>query len=597
MASLSYENFLDKSKYYTQKEFLDEYGESYKVYAANTLLIKDEELFNIYKNEELLTLQTQRNNTAVSQKLILDFLTDEGLNKYLFNHMTDDKGIVIRMSLVKDGQIGDSIIVHRATLSKAIYEIQQSIKGKIPPKVLMRMAAITKASTAYSLNQVYSNEIHTCLVDGEICEIPCLDLYNILNKNEMEFNQFISEDEDVEFNVLGENKKYPKRVVVYMLVDFIESKRILENYVIPEIALSRYITLYNGDFIDYESINKNEKTNDDYFYGISISDLIHLDSQLEEEVLNDMHPTYSLLEKAIYIYYKLCELLSCDQEYYAANQHVEDAEKHFDINRINNVTLLNNEVLWYEFIAIYAYFLKKLGIKYTVNNVIQDEYGESHSTISFKVGEYLVTADSTISVLQNDMTSAKINDRLTGMRLTNENATTRNKFVETYNKVVSDIDKTKKDKVKFTEAVRIYKEKYAKINLSKKEKLYMLFKEIGHTKLKGIDVISTHFRIYDHLFKQDDDVSINFISSTVNAYKDFNYTPLTIISVKVNDGYIYYQIDPNNPYLVENISGYELMELFESRDYAYLGNHESNNSNISNVIPGLHLESREKYVR
>ncbi|MDE5630759.1 MAG: hypothetical protein K2I70_04080, partial [Bacilli bacterium] len=342
--------------------------------------------------------------------------------------------------------------------------------------------------------------------------------------------------------------------------------------------------------IDYESINKYEKTNDDYYNGISISEQIDLDASLEQAVLSDMNPTYSLLEKALYIYYKLCEILSYDQEYYAANQKGEEAEKHCDINRINNVTLENNEVVCYEFIAIYSYFLRRLGIKYTVDNAVKDEYGKGHSTISFKVGEFLITADSTRSILSNDMTSAKINAPLMGIHLTNKNLVTRNKFLEAYEKVSSDIRKNKKEKKVFSEAVKEYREKYAKQHLSKKEKLYLLFKEIGNTNLKGVDVISVHMRIYEGLFKQDEDVDINFISSTINAYKDYNYTPLTILSVHLsNDEYIYYQIDPNNPNLVETISKEEIRELFESRDFAYIGTQNK-------IIPGINLGSREEYV-
>lgn len=538
-----------------------------------------------------MSLRTQRSYSTISKHLILDLLTNEGLREYLLLHMNDEQGIVIRISLVKDGEIKDSITVTRATLAKAFNEFAKEIKIKTPDKVQMRMALINNLSRVYSLKQKFANEVNTCVVDGELCEISCLDLYDILNKKEKDYKKFIEDNEDMTFIVNGEKRTYPKRVVVYMLINFIEKKRILENYLLPEVALNRYIELYSCKQIDYESINKYEKSNDDYDNGVSISELINLDEGLENAVLSDMNPTYSLLEKAIYIYYKLCELLSYDQEFYAANQKGEEAESHCDINRINKVSLENNEVVCYEFIAIYSYFLKKLGIKYTVDNAVQDEYGKGHSTISFKVGEYLITADSTRSILNNDMTSAKINAPLIGMRLTNENVATRNKFLETYKKVINDIQKSKKDKKIFADSVREYREKYAKEKLSKKEKLYLLFKEIGNTKLKGIDVISVHMRIYEHLFKQDDDVSINFISSTVNAYKDFNYTPLTIISVKISDGnYIYYQIDPNNPSLVEIISKEEIKELFESRDYAYLGKEDR-------IIPGINLGSREKYVR
>lgn len=586
-----YEDYLDHDKFYTKEEFLTEYGNSYSVYANNTLIMKDEELFAKYKSSELMQFRTQIGYSTVSKNLILDLLTNEGLSQYLLAHMNDEQGIVIRLSLVKDGEINDSLTITRATLAKAIGDFAKEMPVKIPDKVQMRMALLTNLSTVYSLKQSYANETHTCVVDGDICEIPCLDLYDILNQSEEDYKKFLEDKEDMTFIVNGEEKKYPKRVVVYMLINFVEKKRILENYLLPEIALNRYIELYSFKQIDYESINKYEKTNDDYNNGISISEIIKLDPALEHAVLSDMNPTYSLLEKAIYIYYKLCELLTYDQEYYAANQKGEEAESHCDINRINNITLENNEVVCYEFIAIYSYFLRHLGIKYTVDNAVQDEYGKGHSTISFKVGEFLITVDPTRSILSNDMTSAKINAPLIGMRMTNENVATRNKFLETYNKVINDIQNTKKNKKIFADTVREYREKYAQKHLSKKEKLYLLFKEIGNTNLKGIDVISVHMRIYEHLFKEDEDININFISSTINAYKDYNYTPLTILSVRISDDdYIYYQIDPNNPNLVETISKEEIKELFESRDFAYLGNQKKE-------IPGINLGSREDYVR
>lgn len=591
MPNVTYEDFLNQDNYYKQQEFLDEFGVRYSIYTANTLLIKNEELFNEYKNTDVISFRTQRGYSSVSQKLILDLLTDEGLYQYLLSNMADDKGIVLRMSKVSNGEVGESIIVTRATLAKAVNGLDRTIKGKIPSKVKLRMALLTNMSAVHSLRKNYDQEMHQSIVDGEYIEIPSLDLYDLLNLDELSYNQLINKGEDIKFSINGEIKTYPKRVVVYMLIDFIESCRILEKYLIPDIALERYINLYSGNIVDYESINKNEKTNDDYTPGVSMADLIHLDEELEMAITKDMKEEYSLLEKAIYIYYKLCELLSYDQEYYAANQKGDEADKHLDIDRISKINLIDNEVVCYEFIAIYSHLLKKLGIKYTVNNAVQDEYGKGHSTISFKVGEYLVTADSTLSVLQNDMTSAKINAPIKGLQLTNKNIMTRNKFNEIYKKVIKEIYENKENKEKFETSVLAYQAKYEQKHLSKKDKIYLLFKEIGNTKLKGIDVISVHTRVYYHLFRHDQDISINFISSAVNAYKDYNYTPLTILSVKVSDdNYVYYQIDPNNPSLVETISANDIRDLFLSRDYAYIGKQ-------GNTIPGINLESREKYVR
>ena len=47
----TYEILLDKSKFYTIKEFTDIYGPKYKVQIANALIIKDHDLFKKYKKE------------------------------------------------------------------------------------------------------------------------------------------------------------------------------------------------------------------------------------------------------------------------------------------------------------------------------------------------------------------------------------------------------------------------------------------------------------------------------------------------------------------------------------------------------------------
>ena len=86
-------------------------------------------------------------------------------------------------------------------------------------------------------------------------------------------------------------------------------------------------------------------------------------------------------------------------------------------------------------------------------------------------------------------------------------------------------------------------------------------------------------------------ITINFISSMINNYKDYTYTPLTIITITVDDKSIYYLIDPNNQNIVEQISKSELEEYFISGDYAYLGTKDE--------IPNLDLDNTGgvKYVR
>ena len=75
----------------------------------------------------------------------------------------------------------------------------------------------------------------------------------------------------------------------------------------------------------------------------------------------------------------------------------------------------------------------------------------------------------------------------------------------------------------------------------------------------------------------------------INNYKDYTYTPLTIITLKTNDEVRYYMIDPNHQNIVERISESELEEYFLSGEYAYLDEVDE--------IPELELVSGVKYVR
>ena len=60
----------------------------------------------------------------------------------------------------------------------------------------------------------------------------------------------------------------------------------------------------------------------------------------------------------------MCKLLTYDEEFYAVNQKGPLTEKHETIDNLAKISRSNNKVVCYEFNAIYAYMLKKIGINY-----------------------------------------------------------------------------------------------------------------------------------------------------------------------------------------------------------------------------------------
>lgn len=576
--SLGYERYLPNDIFYTTKEILEEYGSSYEIFIADTLLIKSEEAFSRYDKENIIEKNTQNGAIKISKNLILDLITNDGMYNYLLAHMDNPLGTSAKVSLFQNGDSCKMISITRADLAELLKTIDIT---ELDAKQQIRRSLVINLSTMYSLAQKYNDVDHVCTIDGEMVRIPSRELLSILTMDEDEFNRFTA----------GLIKtKYSKEYRAYALVDFIQRERILAKYVLSPVAFKRYRTLESYNLIDFEVLNHNQKTNDYDFDGSSLTDQVKINPEVEKYLLDNMEPTYSKLEKAIHIYIRMCEILTYDQSFYAVNQSGEARLVHEDITHLSNITLENNEVVCYEFVMMFAAMLKKLGINYTVDSSTLYGYGGGHSSLTFRESEFLVSADSVISVISNDMANAKLNIPLTGLRCLNANEVTSKKFDEIFYKVMLNNLKRKEQKQKFNDSLKEYRDKYEHVTLDTKEKLFIILKELARSDLKGMDSISYQKLVFDNVFKPKGNVSINFISSKVNRYKGFNYTPITIITILTIDGYRYFAIDPNSADIIMPITAETLIDMFESRKYAYIAMSDKQ-------IPGLGLEKSRQYVR
>ena len=566
------EQELPKDIFYSYSQVVREYGQSYEHFIRNSLLVKDEATFKKYKSSNLITIETLNGKKSVSKDLLLDLISYEGLYKYLITNMDNEFSLAARIDYFENGDIKDSIIINRAELSIFLLKLNM---GELNTQQKIRISTLCNFTKLNSLEKKFQNDEHIAVVDGEVVSIKVSDLLKVLTMKEEEFTQF----------VYGKNPfAYSKEIIVYMLNDFIKRNRIMEKYHLDEYIIKRYKDLEAQSIIDYESINKNLKTNDDDLEGNSLIEQITINEQLYEEVFKYHKNTYSSLETAMYVYVRLCELLTYDQGYYASPK-TDDVNK---LEDVNNISLTNNAVTNYEFLLLYTALLREMKIRYTLDNRLLGGNADKAS-ITFRSGEYLVKVDTLSDVLNSDFTNAKINAPLTGLICLNQNQISKQKFEELFYKIIKELIETKKERILFEGSLQEYHNKYARTDLSFKDKFYVLLKDIARPNLKGIDAIAYQKKVFENLFGNDDRISINFISSMINNYKDYTYTPLTIITLKTNDEVRYYMIDPNHQNIVERISESELEEYFLSGEYAYLDEVDE--------IPELELVSGVKYVR
>lgn len=253
------------------------------------------------------------------------------------------------------------------------------------------------------LKEKYINDTYTCKIDDINIEVKVKSIFDFLELSNEEYEKFFNLDDRDDIN--GMLKEH----FIYTLVRFFRDNDLYNNYYIPKIINSRYRELLTSKKIDLQAINKINQTKNLH------SPYIKINEQLKYKVLEDIPKNFNKLETAIYIYIKLCDLLTYDTEYYASN-NVENVNKmHENVNHIADISPGNNSVICYEFNAIYSKFLDEIGIMYETNASYSDIFGGGHEFLTFKSGKYLIKADSTLnSIIYSDIVNVKLNKKLNG---------------------------------------------------------------------------------------------------------------------------------------------------------------------------------------
>lgn len=420
------------------------------------------------------------------------------------------------------------------------------------------------------LKKQLQNKTIQAKVDGITYNIPANKIIEFLELDTKTLNDYI--------NTPNRKGSISKEAFLYIVRRFIIREELMDNFIFPENIEKRITDIVNYEILDFES--QNTYLSD----GNSLTSKTNLNPELIEAITKDIPANYSTLEKAIFIYIKMCKILSYNDEFFAAKQRGLAAEKHRMIDYIETISPQFPEVVCYEFNAIYAKMLHSLGINFQRECFSwKNKYGDGHENLSFRVGKYIIEADSSRQILTGDLFNAKVGNSIKGLKCRNQNFDTYMDFDEILRKVYKDIKK--EDKSTFSEALKEYEEltnaKQAHIPFNTRFDLFL--EKIRTSSFKGLNIMSYILRLVNVLFTEEErEHYIDFEIIRDNNPKDEDKIVATCSIITMNEKGILKDEEHNKYYIY--ING-ELKRILKR-------------TLIRNIITGTlgFIDSEEQYI-
>ena len=420
------------------------------------------------------------------------------------------------------------------------------------------------------LKKQLQNKTIQAKVDGITYNIPANKIIEFLELDTKTLNDYI--------NTPNRQGSISKEAFLYIVRRLIIREELMDNFIFPENIEKRITDIVNYEILDFES--QNTYLSDEN----SLTSKTNLNPELIEAITKDIPANYSTLEKAIFIYIKMCKILSYNDEFFAAKQRGLAAEKHRMIDYIETISPQFPEVVCYEFNAIYAKMLHSLGINFQRECFSwKNKYGDGHENLSFRVGKYIIEADSSRQILTGDLFNAKVGNSIKGLKCRNQNFDTYMDFDEILRKVYKDIKK--EDKSTFSEALKEYEEltnaKQAHIPFNTRFDIFL--EKIRTSSFNGLNIMSYILRLVNVLFTEEErEHYIDFEIIRDNNPKDEDKIVATCGIITMNEKGILKDEEHNKYYIY--ING-ELKRILKR-------------TLIRNIITGTlgFIDSEEQYI-
>lgn len=528
-----------------------------------TILVTGEAFYDRYHCEK---------DDVVNYNLLYDLITDERFYSYVYALFYEFAvpGDSICLGYVNEDKELVSIDITRAMIAESAMKYQEegrlNFQGVYDDRV---QEIVNKTSLKALIETVKDDSIHR-IIDGNDVTVSCHDIFSFLQSSKETFENFF---EDLDEPIYGISKYY----FAYLINEFIFVSAIYDDYILPKDMIFRINLLTNPQAIDIEALNSIRRTYDPTLPFTKIH------PELKIAILENMDNNLSDLEKAIYVYIKLCKTLTYDDEFYAVNQQGIVALRHENPEMTANITPTNNKAVCYEFNSLYAKFLDEFKIKLTTKTTSNGIY-KGHTNLKFRAGKFLVLADSVKSILKCDLVNAKLNKPLTGIVCLNENIKTCDEFYDTVshiygliaeeeNTIVNQEDET------YEEILRQYEE-VSSTSLSFDKKLEIMMRKVIDSGMQGVDSIAYILQLRKIIFSQQErehNIKASVVRDNINNKKDKVATVSVILTVNPDDynknifNNQYYMFHPNYPLTVLSLELIE--EMFREGILEYIGKH------------------------
>lgn len=453
--------------------------------------------------EELINSEKVKiNSEDVSIEFLKRILNNDFYFEYVSRYFNGDINS-FAVCYIIGGDTGGSIYYKKSTIIKALDQLISSGQIVLQPDEQQKLDSLKSSISFERFLEKHKGNKYNIDIDGNKYSIPIEQLVSLMQLPDEQFDSLCSSVDMKEINGI------PKEYFIYAAFKFFRENKALEEYLMPDIVANRYRDIASLKKIDLQAINKHLTTTDTKYQSIKI------DSNLEHEIISGIPENTTDLEKAIYIYIKMCKLLTYDEEYYAVNQKGVATEKHKSTDYVSSITLENNKVVCFEFNLIYSKLLNQLGIHFSSNykNMVGEAYGAGHANLEFRTDKFLVSADSVTSILQGDIMQAKLNQPLVGLKCINRNQQTQQEFKQSLTKMYQLVAQQEKSlseskQVEHIQTLDELLEEYSHVttniqDISLNERLSILVSKVNSTGMVGIDYLSYVLQLRKILFTEE----------------------------------------------------------------------------------------------
>lgn len=367
--------------------------------------------------------------------------------------------------------------------------------------------------------------------------------------NNIPFNE-VSFLDSVEAILLGKDK-IQNEYDVATLITFMDSCEYFKMDNLPELVvyykrllsqpnyLEAYDEFFNG--LDQDMINNITSNQTKHSFEIN--------ADIKNFILKDMPSDLTKLEKAIYIYSKLCKILDYDMEYYNDNAN----KKFIAEESISDVDLSNNNVVCYTFSYIYSGLLREIGIDQIKEAKInKGEFVNKHASVEFVVDNIVIMADSTLAGAEiGDLTTLKVENKINGLRCSQFNIEKQNKVNQAKKKVEMILEKEKTD-----EETNYFLPSQERLDSMTSIDKYILFNDlVAATPLTGVSLLGYIQVLKDRLnlyiiTKVEKDLDQNDLIINIKM------RPLGVEKTYFENAAISYKINARNKEIIYNGSNF-----------------------------------------